>query len=265
VEDIFAAIAEFTAASTDLSVFWQELIQYYRDMLVIRSSKEPERFLDLTEEELFDTRNRAECFTKEKLLYHIRTLEDAFVTMQRNGSLKRTCAEMTLVRLSDDRLSDSAAALLSRIATLEEKLASGAFTANPKPQPTDAEAPKKASPPAVTEAASEPEKPKTTPDTPMKPLPSWAEIAESIAAKDDGSAAMLRRGRGYLMGNKVVVKVGDHFSQMLLNTDEVKSALATAILLSGDAEGITPQNVSIIFEKAVSEEEDPLLSLGDRE
>jgi hypothetical protein len=63
----------------------------------------------------------------------------------------------------------------------------------------------------------------------------------------------------------VVVKVGDHFSQMLLNTDEVKSALATAILLSGDAEGITPQNVSIIFEKAVSEEEDPLLSLGDRE
>ncbi len=263
IEDIFETIAEFTAASTDLSVFWQELIDYYRDMLVIRSTKDPKRFLDLTDEELFDTQNQAEHFSKEKLLYHIRTLEDAFVTMQRSTAIKRTCAEMTLVRLSDDRLSESSAALLSRIAALEEKAASGAFaTAAPPPNPMA-----ETSSESIDAPPSPPptEKPKDTPSEPLKPLPSWAEIAETIGTKDEGSTAMLRRGRGYLSGDKVIVKVADHFSKMLLDNDNVKSALATAILLSGDAEGILPRNISIVFEKADPETDDPLLSLGDRQ
>ena len=263
VEDIFATVAEFTAASTDLSVFWQELIAYYRDMLVLRSVKSPESFLDLTEEELTDTRNQAEHFTKEKLLYHIRVLEDAYDAMQRSATLRRTCAEMTLVRLSDDRLSESTSALLARIAALEEKVASGAFAAVSVAQPADTVAPKTES--ASPTPSPQEEKPKAASDAPLKPLPSWAEIAETIGAKDDGSAAMLRRGRGYLAGNKVIVKVGDHFSQMLLDNDGVKNALATAILLSGDAEGILPQNITIVYEKIDPESDDPLLSLGDRE
>ena len=261
IEDIFSAIAEFTAASTDLSIFWQELIDYYHDMLVIRSSKDPKRLLDLTEEELFDTANHAEHFTKERLLHHIHTLEDAYITMQRSATLKRTCAEMTLVRLSDDRLSDSTTALLSRIAALEEKMASGVVSTASTPAVQSSET---SAPPTPTDANFSHE-PATIADESLQPLPSWAEITETIGAKDEGSAAMLRRGRGYCSGNKIVVKVADHFSKMLLDTDSIKSALATAIHLSGDAEGILPQNVSIVFETSVPDEEDPFFSLGDRE
>ncbi len=260
---IFSTLAELTAASFDLAVFWQELIGYYRDMLVVRSVKEPRQFLDLTDEELNDIRDRAEHFTKEKLLYHIRALEDAYATIYKNAAMKRICAEMTLIRLSDDRLSETPEALLARIAALEEKLASGCFTAAPASK--DAETAKTdAPPPPAASSASAEEKPAEKRET-GRPLPSWAEITEAVGMKDDGSAAMLRRGRGYLHGNKVTVKVGDQFSVMLLNKDETKAALASAINLSGDAEGILPQNVSIVFEKIDPEEEDPLFSLGDNE
>jgi len=261
VATVFTVLAELTAASTDLAVFWQELIGYYRDMLVVRSLKEPAGILDLTDEEMADTKDRAARFTKEKLLYHIRTLEDAYGTIYHNAALKRICAEMTLVRLSDDRLSETPDALLTRIAALEEKVASGVLLAPPAGT-TEEAPPITATPPATDKAAGAPA---PAPSDIGKPLPSWAEIAETVSIKDEGTAAMLRRGRGFISGNRVTVKVSDHFSQMLLSEDERKTALASAINLSGDVTGIAPQSITVVFEPFDPEEEDPLDALGDRE
>ena len=47
--------------------------------------------------------------------------------MQRGATSKRLCAEMTLVRMCDEKLDDSNEALLLRISALEDRLASGAF------------------------------------------------------------------------------------------------------------------------------------------
>jgi len=261
IPEIFSVIAEFTAASTDLAVFWQELIGYYRDMLVIRSVKDCKSFLDLTDEEIFDTKDRAEQFTKERLLHHIRTLEEAYVTMQRGGALKRICAEMTLVRLSDDRLTETPEALLSRIAALEEKIASGCFVhaeATVSPSVTH-----EAEVSEILRSKEEKQEP-TSRQAERKPLPSWAEIVESVERSDNGAAAMLRLGRGYLTGDQVTVTVNDHFSKMLLDSDAVKTAIAAAINLSGDAEGILPQQITILVEKSdQTDENDPLLSLND--
>ena len=74
---------------------------------------------------------------------------------------------------------------------------------------------------------------------------------------------MLRLGRGYLSGDQVTVKVSDHFSKMLLERDTVKAAIASAINLSGDAEGIRPQQITIVMEKIDLQEDDPLASLTD--
>ncbi len=264
IPEIFTVIADFSAASTDLAIFWQELIGYYRDMLVIRSVKDYRSFLDLTDEEIHETRDRAEHFTREKLLHHIRTLEDAYNTMQRGGALKRICAEMTLVRLSDDRLSANPEALLSRIAALEEKLALGNFTILPSspnaPSVSAATKPQEATPSPTREVNATP--PTNHSD---KPLPSWAEIVEIVERNDNGAGAVLRLGRGYLSDNRVTVKVSDHFSKMLLERDTIKTAIASAINLSGDAEGILPQRITIVIEKIDPEEEDPLSSLTDRE
>ena len=124
---IFGIIGDFSSSAVDLLVFWQELISYYRDMLVMRTAPDSIRYLDLTEDEINDVKKNSAAFTRERLLYHIRLLEDAYITMQRSSNLKRVCAEMTLVRMTDDRLSETPDALLSRIAALEEKIAQGVF------------------------------------------------------------------------------------------------------------------------------------------
>ncbi len=256
IETLFTAVAELTAASTDLSVFWQDLMEFYRDMLVIRSVKDSRSFLDLTEEEWNEAKNLAERFTKERLLYHLRTLEDTYTAILRGQSLKRVSAEMTLVRLSDDRLSESPEALLSRIAALEERLAGGFVPAAPTVPVTS---------PKTETAPIEPMAPilEKVPEAlaPMKALPSWAEIVETVERNDNGAAAILRLGRGYLSGDTVTVKVGDTFSKMLLDRDEVLTALATAINLSGDATGILPRKIRIVEDRSVEQEDDPLLSL----
>lgn len=121
-ESIFSEIAYLYSSSVELGVFFSDLISFYRDMLVIKSSDDAGKYIDITEEELQRTRAIADRISRPRLLYHIKLLEDAFITMQRDSSTKRLCAEMTLIRMCDETLDSSPEALASRIAALEDQI-----------------------------------------------------------------------------------------------------------------------------------------------
>ncbi len=125
---LFERIDTLVASSRDISVFWQELIGYYRDMLVIKTTANPDRYLDLTDSELSALRVLADKFTKEMLLCQTGLLEDALFAMQKSFAVKRTVAELTLLRLCDPALDTSAEAILSRLSRVEEQLISGVQT-----------------------------------------------------------------------------------------------------------------------------------------
>ncbi len=122
---LFDMVDSTVASSRDLSVFWQELIGYYRDMLVAMTTKTPERYLDLTDSEQAALLRLTARFTRETLLYHIGLLEDALFAMQRAFAVKRTVAEITLVRLCDPALDTSTESILARLAKVEEQLVAG--------------------------------------------------------------------------------------------------------------------------------------------
>ena len=135
---LFEIIAEIDASASDLGVFWQELIEYYRDMLVMKTARaSASKYLDLTDSESERLAADAAAFTRELLSYHCRLLDDAYSAMQRPGASRRTVAELALVRLSDEKLGATPEALLARIAALEAKIAMGIPTA-PAPVPTPA-------------------------------------------------------------------------------------------------------------------------------
>ncbi len=135
---LFEIIAEIDASASDLGVFWQELIEYYRDMLVMKTARaSASKYLDLTDSESERLAADASAFTREMLSYHCRLLDDAYSAMQRPGASRRTVAELTLVRLSDEKLGATPEALLARIAALEAKIAMG-IPAAPAPAPTPA-------------------------------------------------------------------------------------------------------------------------------
>lgn len=128
-EKIFEAVDETVRSSRDISVFWQELISVYRDLLIVKNSREPARYLDLTDSETESLTSLARLFSAEVLSYHTEMLSDALVTMMKANAVRRIVAEMTLIRMCDAKLSDSSESLLARISALENAVASGVAVA----------------------------------------------------------------------------------------------------------------------------------------
>lgn len=124
-EAVFAAIDETVQSSRDITVFWQELVSVYRDILIVKTAKEPARYLDLTDSETEALSAIAKQFTTEQLTYHSQLLNEGLLTMLRANAVRRIVAELTLVRMCDEKLSSSPEAMLSRIAALERSAVSG--------------------------------------------------------------------------------------------------------------------------------------------
>lgn len=127
---ILCIVAEIFRSSKDMSVFVADLIAFYRDMLVQkilrieRSDAANRDVLDVSEHELNDIRNLSSRFTKEKIVYHIRLLEEAYINMNKND-VKRVFAELTLIRMALGKTDSSYEGLEARIAAAEGKLAAG--------------------------------------------------------------------------------------------------------------------------------------------
>jgi DNA polymerase-3 subunit gamma/tau len=172
--ELFRIVDEAVASSRDLTVFWQDLISIYRDMLVLRTTDDAVRYLDLTDAELTQLRELVAAFNRPTLLAHCKLLEDAFFAMQNANAVKRMVAELTLVRMCDSALDTSPEGLLARIARLEDAVAGIPMTlpatdrmappvapATPASQPVQAPAAQPAPPPAAP-AAKAPAAPAAT-------------------------------------------------------------------------------------------------------
>ena len=120
-DTLFGAVDEVVASSRDIAVFWQDLISIYRDLLVVKTAKNAVEYLDLTDSEAAALAPIAKMFTIERMSYHCGMLEEAFLSMNKANAVKRIVAEMTLVRMCDERLSSTPEAMLSRISALESR------------------------------------------------------------------------------------------------------------------------------------------------
>ncbi|MBQ3508122.1 MAG: DNA polymerase III subunit gamma/tau [Clostridia bacterium] len=134
---LFSVVDDMVSASRDVAVFWQELIGYYRDMLVTKTVKDPAKYLDLTDSEREALVALSARFTKEAVLFHIGLLEDALFAMQKSYAVKRTVCEITLVRLCDPALDTSTESILTRLSRIEEQLVTGVVMQAPRQAPVE--------------------------------------------------------------------------------------------------------------------------------
>ena len=228
-------IAAVVASARDMSVFWQDLIAFYRDMMIFKTTASAGKYLDLTDSEQEQLSALAATFTKEQLLYHSKLLDEALFAMQRANVLKRSVAEMTLIRMCDETLDTSPEAMLSRISKLEMAIASGAPVA--APVVTVKEEPKVESKPAVSQtpakvAPKAPTEKKTSVPAAdgrrvLKNLRAWVEIVDRMSELDVGAASFLRQARAYRdeASGKIIVRVDTEFSRMLIAQEAVQSNL----------------------------------------
>ncbi len=230
MDAIFATVDSVVRSSKDISVFWQDLINFYRDILVIKTTVAAESYLDLTENETERLKKIAGLFTKETLLYHCRLLDDALYAMQRAGSAKRTVAEMTLVKMCDLTLEASYDAILARLMRLENAVAVGAGFQRMVSSAPSVELP-------LTEKATEvPPVKETTvekvssPKSELKVLRGWNEIAEKAAAGDGAVLAFIKMAKAFTDADgKVYIRFPNEFARSMVEKQPYKDSIRAAL------------------------------------
>ncbi len=119
---VYSTVNEVVMNSADISVFWQEIIDSYRDIMVVKNTDRAKEYLDLTESEYESLAGLAKQLTPARLAYHVSLLEGALADMQRAFNSKRSIADITLTRMCDAKASMSPEALALRVDELEREI-----------------------------------------------------------------------------------------------------------------------------------------------
>ena len=260
--EIFATVDEAVASSRDLSVFWQDLISLYRDLLVVKTTDAATKYLDLTDAEAAELTELAASFPKAKLLADCRLLEDALFAMQRANAVKRMVAELTLVRMCDPALDTSSEGLLARIERLEERVATGApITAAPKEKAAPAPKPQPASAPEPKPQQAAPA-PKTEPAKNGRVLHrvrGFVNCVERVRRENSMLASFLDSARAFLDDEgRMLIHAESVFAQMMLEPRDARELIARAASLEL-GRPIAPEAIAIEVPEKAAEETDTVL------
>lgn len=257
---IFSAISKMESSAIDLSVFWQDLIGFYRDMLVQKTVKNPAEYLEITPTEHQQLRECARLFDTETLLWHCNLLDSALARMQKTASARRSIAEISLMRMTDASLDDSGAGLLSRISALEGKLMSLSYNrAESAPESCEeqkhsdgevSEKPSEAPETGTEKAASEKKERKEAKETEKgavcAPLPYWEDAAERISAALPSVRGFINRAAGQKKGDgSIEIAASSQMAVTMLNMENTKKII-TEVLSGFEGREIKPEGLRII-------------------
>lgn len=229
-DKIFGAIDAVVQSSRDITVFWQDLISVYRDVLVVKSVQDPSRYLDLTDSESEQLAAVAKLFSAERLSYHCSMLTEALTTMLKANAVRRIVAELTLVRMCDERVACSNEAMQLRISALESAVAARSLSA----RDTDTEAEnnfntrqrrktvhkqndddefRADAPPSAQSAASDTGEGRDNGKRVLRPFRGRAELIESVVRKDPMLASFFKMAKWYSdVQGKLIIKCDTQFA-----------------------------------------------------
>ena len=255
-DTILSAVHESVMGSGDIGILWQELTDYYRDMLICKCASDPAKYLDLTDFQAKDLEDTAALFTRADILYHGTLLDRALFEMQKAPSAKRAIAELALIRMCDEKLETSPEALLARIEALENKLSSLSYSAIVSETPKAS-----ATAESSTESKSE-EQPKAKEETTPAPVKETAAQSPAPKAKKTDEGYTKFRASAELVDR--LVKEGNFMlasflerCRMVTDSDGhliIISSTVAADKIKGQLPAIA-RNVSPLLARPVTEQE----------
>ncbi|MBE6542465.1 MAG: DNA polymerase III subunit gamma/tau [Ruminococcaceae bacterium] len=249
ISSIFGIIKSVDSSSKDISVFWSELISFWRDLLVYKylSDEEKPSYLDLTEPEMKLLADASRRFTKEKLTYHFSLLDDAMKEMVRLPQNKRLSAELTLIKMADSSIEATTQAVLSRVSALEQKLV--LLESSPLPNVSGETAPvitenKPVDQVKVTTSASTDSVPQVeSSNAPvnkveMRQVLDLGDVIERVASQNPVCAGFLNDCDCFISDDnkKVVIKTLNDFAKTMLSASSSMSSIQSALRVCGITE-----------------------------
>ncbi len=228
----YDVIAEVVLAGADISVFWQDLTDAYRDMMVVKNYPDAKGYLDLTEDEYAALKDLCAKFSMQKIYYHTSLLSAALSDMQRAGESKRSVAEIALTRMCEPKLMATAESLALRLEQAEREIsrmkisisAGGAVAAAAESAPIVSEAEK------IAPAPAEKEEPiKNTPAV-SAVYERWNRVIERIGELKRPLSAKFIGAQVECAGNAFTITMKPFFAKSLASSAEditlVKGAIA---------------------------------------
>lgn len=241
-----AVLESLWGKSVDYQRLCEQLIGFYRNLMVVKSVPKPEDLVACLPDELKQYRAMAKNTAMERILQCLTILQDSLAKMSRT-TMRRTELEMALLRLATPELEQSA--LLGRVDKLEKAAKSGVL------------APMRSATPPV--AGKEPAAPAPTEEeirkTPVEPFPRWPEVLEILKEKNKALYGALVNSVAYTGGGLLLVDAGENsvFARMVRGDSYAKESLRVAALaVTGQKYRLGPYN-SAKYE--VSKEQDDKL------
>ncbi len=211
--------------SKDMERLCVELIDFYRNIMILKSVGDPGSLIVTSPDELAELRREAEALSLETIL-HIMDVLQRTLDRLKNGVSRRVEMETTLLRLCDPRLDTTPESLLRRIEALEMRPVAAA------PAPTKSAEPNEASEPAPTPIQeSVPVTPKaeaTSSGTPI-PFTDWADVLAYIATQSPPLYGVLADSTALIDGEQLIVITDNDMFIPLVKADGNKTVLLNAV------------------------------------
>lgn len=254
---VYSTVGEVVDKSGDISVFWQELIDSYRDIMVVKNTERAKEYLDLTDAEYEMLSALAKEFTPAMLVYHVSILEGAVADMQRVFNSKRSIAEIALTRMCDRKSVATPEALALRVEELERELSviklGGApiapvvdsVTVLPTKKKDAPEAPK-AEPQREEniETAQKP-KPDVAPSAPVA-YKGWRGVIERLGEVKRPLAVQFNNSTAHIMADgSYLIRMNVFFAKFLMNNERDLSILRGVI---AEREKVDAKDIRLVIE-----------------
>lgn len=246
---IYGIIKDIVMSSGDLSVFWQEIIDSYRDLMVIKSVDGAKAYLDLTDVENEALKAISASFTMQKLFYHTSILEGALEDMQRAFNSKRSIAEIALTKMCDPTLSSSAEALALRVEELEREVSMLKLGAPVAASSVVADAQEVEN---SVQKAPEPrsQEPQTLKNNTVSEYTKWYSVLERLGDLKKSLSVQFIGAKAYrLSENAFLIKMNSFFAQKL-STSESDMLLLKGII--AEIEGLSRDTIRLNVEPLAS-------------
>lgn len=130
VSSLLKEIDELSKLSKDMMRLAEELMDHFRDIMIIKSATDARDLIAVSESEYEMLVKQADKMSLEKSIYAIDILQSAICNMAK-GANKRIELEMSIIKIASPKLDSTNQALLARISKLERDIMKGSIKINP--------------------------------------------------------------------------------------------------------------------------------------
>ncbi len=234
--EVLSLIAKLHNDSCDMERLCSELVNHYRNLMIIKTVKDPQKLIVCTDLDLELYKKQAENTTLFKVLSAISSLEEC-AALLKTSTNKRVQMEMSAVKICIPDISNDNSALISRIERLENALRDGKTIITPKTEVKNEE---------KSDFSSKEDK---KDEVPLPPPPSeekneaitdtandvdtlftgWGEVLEKLNISDKPLTGILGQSSAYIRGEFLLIKCDNPDFTQFIRQGNHANAIKTAV------------------------------------